>query len=101
MKDKILTLIIGILIGAILAAGGFLIYNNVSGNNQSQPEMMQMNGNGDQANGDNSEMGDPPSKPDGDDSEEPPSKPDDSNTTNSTDSKSNSTTKTNDTSSNS
>lgn len=29
MKEKCLTLIIGILIGAILTAGGFLIYNNV------------------------------------------------------------------------
>ena len=30
MKDKVLTLIIGILIGAILTAGGFLVYNEVN-----------------------------------------------------------------------
>lgn len=35
MKDKILTLIIGILIGAILTAGGFLIYNKVNGNSSN------------------------------------------------------------------
>ena len=45
MKDKILTLIIGILIGAILTAGGFLIYNNVSGSssNNKMNEMHMMN----------------------------------------------------------
>ena len=35
MKDKVLTLIIGILIGAILASGGFLIYNNVKSNDKT------------------------------------------------------------------
>ena len=40
MKDKILTLIIGVLIGAILTAGGFLIYNSVKGN-PSNNEMNQ------------------------------------------------------------
>ena len=29
MKGKILTLIIGILIGAILATGGFIFYNHI------------------------------------------------------------------------
>ena len=45
MKDKILTLIIGILIGAILTAGGFLIYNNVRGtsSNNKMNEMPMMN----------------------------------------------------------
>lgn len=42
MKDKIMTLIIGILIGAILATGGFLIYNKINVNNNKmkieQPE---------------------------------------------------------------
>ena len=32
MKSKILTLIIGIVIGAVITAGGFIIYNKVNGN---------------------------------------------------------------------
>ena len=45
MKDKILTLIIGILIGAILTTGGFLIYNSVKGNpsNNEMNERPMMN----------------------------------------------------------
>lgn len=49
MKDKILTLIIGILIGAVITAGGFLIYSNVTGNNGNGTNdargEMQMDGN--------------------------------------------------------
>ena len=46
MKDKILTFIIGILVGAIIASTIFVIYNKVV----QQPGMKQMNGN----------MGEPP-----------------------------------------
>lgn len=78
MKEKILTLVIGILIGAILATGGFLIYNKTNSKNKAnnrgdRPQMMQ-NGNGNnmrtppnmqngsnQGNGNN--MGTPPEKP--------------------------------------
>ena len=56
MKDKILTFIVGFLVGAIITTMGFLIYNKVIGNNSKQPEMMQMNGNGN--------MEEPPEKPD-------------------------------------
>ena len=41
MKDKILTLIIGILIGAILASAGFLVYSNVKGDSQEGSGQMQ------------------------------------------------------------
>lgn len=78
MKGKILTLIIGILIGAILAIGGFLIYNktnskNKVGNRGDRPQMMQngsennmrtppnMQNGSNQGNGNN--MGTPPEKP--------------------------------------
>lgn len=43
MKDKILFLVIGFLIGAIVATSGFLIYNKVLRENQKQPEIMQNN----------------------------------------------------------
>ena len=71
MKNKILTFIIGVLVGAIIATAGFLIYNKTIGNNSNQPEMMQMNGNG--------QMEEPPEMPNGDNGEEPPAKPDDLN----------------------
>lgn len=41
MKEKILTLVIGILIGAILATGGFTIYNSF--NNENKPLMRNGN----------------------------------------------------------
>ena len=71
MKDKVMFLIIGILIGAIITTAGFLIYNKTVAQNTNQPEMMQTNPNG--------QMGEPPEKPDGDSGEEPPAKPEDSN----------------------
>lgn len=80
MKGKVLTLIIGILIGAIIATGGFLIYSKtISNDSENQSEAMEMNENGGQNPSSNGNMSDPPSKPDGDNGEEPPSKPDDSN----------------------
>jgi cell division protein FtsN len=79
MKSKILTLIIGILIGAIITTIGFLIYNKTAAQNSNQPEMMQMDGNGHKGNPDG-DNGEAPTKPDGDNGEEPPAKPDESNT---------------------
>ena len=92
MKEKVLTLIIGILIGAILATGGFLIYNKVNEDNTStdmskapqMPEDGQMPSgrpmlekgempSGDQMPGDGQ-------KPDG----EPPAKPGEESNTNKT-----------------
>ena len=79
MKDKIIFLIIGILIGAIITTSGFLIYNKLLSNNMSQPEMMQMNGNGQMPPPSNDNMGEPPAKPDGEEQGEPPAKPDGDN----------------------
>lgn len=42
MKDKILTFIIGALVGAILTASGFLIYQNANKNNNQMPSGEQM-----------------------------------------------------------
>ena len=79
MKNKILTFIIGLLVGAIIATAGFLIYNKIISNNSKQPEMMQMNGNGQMGEPSNGNMGEPPEKPSGDNGEEPPEKPNDLN----------------------
>ncbi len=84
MKDKIMFLIIGILIGAIITTGGFLIYNKSLSNNEVQPEMMQMNENGQMGPPSNENMGEPPAKPDGENGEEPPARPEDSNSNNAT-----------------
>lgn len=64
MKDKILVFIIGLLIGAVITALGFLIYQNVNGNtNQIQNgEQMQIM-----------------EKPDGEPPEKPSETEDDSN----------------------
>ena len=78
MKDKILPFIIGVLVGAIIATTGFLIYNKVTTKDSNQPEMMQMNGNG-QMGQPSGDMEEPPEKPSGDNGEEPPTKPDDTN----------------------
>ena len=54
MKDKIMFLIIGMLIGAIIVTSGFLIYNkSISNNNLNQAGMMKQEG----------QMGEPPEKP--------------------------------------
>lgn len=59
MKNKILTFIIGVLVGAIIVAAGFLIYEKTNTNSHSmpngeRPQMMESE------NG-----GTPPEKPDG------------------------------------
>lgn len=66
MKDRIVFLIIGILIGAIIATSAFWIYNKIiSNNNENFPEMMQMNSNGQMGNPPSGNMQTPPEKPDG------------------------------------
>lgn len=79
MKDKILVLIIGILIGAIVTASGFLIYEKVNTNSKHQMlrgEGMQMMGRPDGE--------EPPEKPEGESQQNssskstPPEKPSDS-----------------------
>ena len=82
MKDKILVFIIGLLVGAIITASGFLIYQNANKNtNQTTSgEQMQMmerpDGNNAPPEMSNGET--PPEKPSGSENDtnrpEPPSK---------------------------
>ncbi len=78
MKDKILFLIIGFLIGAIIATSAFLIYSkSVNGNQMSMPEGSEM---GEPPEKPSGEMGEPPEKPSGETGDnnqmqEPPEKP--------------------------
>lgn len=50
MKNKILTFVIGLLVGAIITAAGFLIYNKTNTQDQfspdNKPEMSAPGGNG-------------------------------------------------------
>ena len=81
MKDKILVFIIGLLVGAVITASGFLIYQNANKNTNQMPngEQMQMMENPDR---------EPPEKPSGSENDsnrpEPPS-----NSNSSTDNKTN------------
>ena len=73
MKDKILLFIIGVLVGALISTGGFLIYTNVADSNSCNPENMRMNdGNrpgdmggfkGERPEMPNGENGEPPEPP--------------------------------------
>ena len=60
MKNRILTLIIGVLIGAILATSGFLIYSKSI--NKNQNEKMPFDNNRQMQRPDGN-MGEPPEKP--------------------------------------
>ena len=77
MKNKIVTFIIGMLVGAIIATGGFFIYqkmNHPKGMQGDRPDrMMERRDDGET----------PPEKPDGEQGE-PPDKKDKQNTTNNT-----------------
>ena len=64
MKNRILTFIIGILVGAIITTTGFLVYNKSINNNQN--EMMKQFENNGQMQRPNGNMGEPPEKPQGD-----------------------------------
>ncbi len=64
MKNRILTFVIGILVGAILTTIGFLVYNNSVIRNPNQiMKQFQNNGQFERPNGN---MGEPPEKPQGD-----------------------------------
>ena len=65
MKNRVLTFIIGILIGAIITTVGFLSYSKTINKNINQNERMPMNNNG-QMQPPNGNMGEPPAKPEGD-----------------------------------
>lgn len=81
MKDKILTLMIGVLIGAIITIATFLIYNKILGKNSNQPEMIRMNENGKMQLPLDGNMGEPPSIPN-QNGGMPPEVPSSSNNTN-------------------
>ena len=103
MKGKILTFIIGLLIGALLATGGYYFYEkNVKSDNSSQTNTTQNGfpGNGQMPQGgpggmsQDGNMVTPPDKPDGDNSTTPPAMPQGENngeTTNSNTTETNST----------
>ena len=65
MKNRILTFIIGILVGAIIATTGFLIYSKTMNKNINLNERMPFEKNG-QIERPNGDMGEPPEKPQGD-----------------------------------
>ena len=65
MKNRILTFIIGILVGAILATAGFLIYSKTINKNINPNERMPFEKNG-QMERPNGDMGELPVKPEGD-----------------------------------
>ncbi|MBQ2835797.1 MAG: hypothetical protein IJE68_03060 [Clostridia bacterium] len=65
MKNRILTFIIGILVGAIIATAGFLIYSKSINKNMNPNERMPIEQNGQMQRPDGN-MGEPPAKPDGD-----------------------------------
>ena len=76
MKNKITTFIIGMLVGAIIATGGFFIYqkiNHPKGMQGDRPNRMMERRDGET----------PPEKPDGEQGE-PPDKKDRKNTTSNT-----------------
>ena len=68
MKEKIILLIIGILVGAVISTGIFYIYTTSNNNCNSNT---QMNGN----TPPNISNGQPPEKPSGDNSGQPPQMP--------------------------
>ena len=65
MKNRILTFIIGLLVGAILATAGFLIYSKSINKNIKLYEKNPFENNG-QMQRPEGEMGEPPAKPEGD-----------------------------------
>lgn len=67
MKDKILVFIIGLLIGGVITASGFLIYEKINTNqvqNERQMKMMEP------PNGEKPDGETPPEKPSGTESDE-------------------------------
>jgi len=69
MKNRILTFVIGVLVGAILATVGFLVYSKSINKNldmtQNPNQMMQFDDNGKMQRPNWENMGEPPAKPDG------------------------------------
>lgn len=78
MKEKFFPFITGLLVGAIIATTGFLIYSKVT---SKTPDMMQMP-NGENMGDRPDSMEEPPEKPDGSDKENMPEKPSETNSVN-------------------
>lgn len=64
MKNRILTFIIGILVGSIITTAGFLIYNRTINKNINPNERFPMGQNG-QMQPPGEDIGEAPAKPDG------------------------------------
>ena len=64
MKNRILTFIIGVLVGAIFSTTGCFLYSKTIKKNQS--EMMKSFENNGRMQRPNGNMGEPPTKPEGD-----------------------------------
>lgn len=83
MKEKILTFIIGVLVGAIIATGGYYLYSKNNDNHRGgmpdgeRPAMMQQDGNN--TDGSNTDRGTPPEKPSDDDGNGPKGMPGEKN----------------------
>ncbi len=78
MKDKILNLIIGILIGAIITTVGFLVYNKIVASNQDDQFEMNENGGERELSGEPGDNGEePPEMPDGENGDDSLEMPDD------------------------
>lgn len=56
MKEKIITLLIGVLVGAIITTAGFMIYNKITANNEPTTTRGQMNFNGEKPDGEMPQM---------------------------------------------
>ena len=78
MKDKIIILIIGILIGAVITTGAFYAYTKVNSSNDCANQAPEMNG-GTPPEMPDGQNGQPPEKPNGEG--EPPEMQSDSNQT--------------------
>lgn len=63
MRNRILTFIIGILVGAIITTAGFLIYSKSINKNQNEKMTFDNKGQMERPGGN---MGEPPEKPQGD-----------------------------------
>ncbi len=95
MKEKIFLVIIGVLVGAVLATGVFFTYTLISNSGKCRDHQIGMNGGGPPGmqngnnNGNNNNSNQPPSMPNGDNNQsngngQPPEKPGENNQQNST-----------------
>ncbi|MBR2677890.1 MAG: hypothetical protein IKE63_00525 [Bacilli bacterium] len=91
MGEKIIIFVIGLLLGAVIATGAFVVCTKTCHNKGNRGEIMQLpNGNQPSMNNgqgqNNNQNGQPPAAPSGDNNQnsQPPEKPGESNSQNST-----------------